>query len=336
MTLGLAAGRAATATVVGAGAATETPAARYRAGYRRPQTVPSPTRNAHTAARAELGRTLFFDPRLSKSGSTSCATCHDPNLSWGDGRPLAIGDGKQELGRRTPTILNLAWAPALFWDGRSDSLEAQALGPIEAKGEMNMKMAVLVARLRSSAGYRRLFARAYPGEPLAPATVAKAIAAFERGIVSAEAPFDRWVAGDERAIPEDARRGLVLFNEKARCGVCHSGWRFTDDGFYDIGVPTTDEGRGKLTPFIELTRFAFKTPTLRNIAQRAPYLHNGSAATLADVIDLYDRGGIAKRPSLSPEIKPLGLTAVEKSDLLAFLLTLTSADPRGPVPVLPR
>ena len=336
--LSLAAGRMAAATAADgqADVPTEASAARYRAGYRRPRTAPHPAGNARTAARAELGRMLFFDPRLSKSGSMSCATCHDPGLSWGDGRALAIGDGRQKLLRRTPTILNLAWAPALAWDGRADSLEEQARGPIEAEGEMNMKMDLLISRLQFSAGYRRLFDKAYPGEPIAPETMSKAIATFERGIVSADAPFDRWVAGDDLAIPENARRGLVLFNEKARCGVCHSGWRFTDDGFYDIGVVTTDEGRGKVTPFIELTRFAFKTPTLRNVAQRAPYLHNGSAATLSDVIDLYDRGGIAKRPSLSPEIKPLGLTAGEKADLMAFLLTLTSADPRTPAPVLPR
>jgi cytochrome c peroxidase len=337
MTFALAAGLMATGATVGdgGGAASSASAARYRSGYRRQMPIPHPKGNAHSLARVELGRALFFDPRLSNSGSMSCATCHNPDLSWGDGRPRAVGDGKQQLTRRTPTILNLAWAPALFWDGRSDSLEDQAVGPIEAAGEMNLKMGVLISRLQAIHGYRPLFARAYPGEAISSKTIGKAIATFERGIVSPNAPFDRWVAGDERAISADARRGFVLFNEKARCSVCHSGWRFTDDGFYDIGVATQDVGRGKLTPFIELTRFAFKTPTLRNVAQRAPYLHNGSAATLEDVIDLYDRGGLAKRSSLSPEMKPLRLTAGEKKDLVAFLGTLTSHDPVGQVPVLP-
>jgi cytochrome c peroxidase len=299
--------------------------------------VPHPIENAPNAAREELGRTLFFDPRLSKSGSMSCATCHDPGLSWGDGRARGLGDSKLDLDRRTPTILNLAWAPALFWDGRSDSLEEQALGPIEAPGEMNVKMDVLLALLQGIEGYRPLFARAYPGEPISSTTIGKAIATFERAIVSPDAPFDRFIAGNERAIPADARRGFVLFNEKGRCSVCHSGWRFTDDGFYDVGgVATADEGRGKLTPFIELTRFAFKTPTLRNVARRAPYLHDGSVATLENVIDLYDVGGIAKRRSLSPEIKPLGLTAGEKKDLVAFLRTLTSDEADAHVPALPR
>jgi cytochrome c peroxidase len=309
---------------------------RHKVEYRRPGVVPYPGDNAHSQEREQLGRVLFFDPRLSGSGWISCATCHNPGLSWGDALPRGIGHGMQKLGRRTPTILNLAWAPVLFWDGRAESLEEQAVGPIQAAGEMNMKLEDLLPRLQGIDGYRSLFARAYPGEAISKETVGKAIATFERGVVSAQAPFDRWVGGDERAIPAAAQRGFLLFNEKARCSVCHSGWRFTDDGFYDIGAVTDDVGRGKLTPNIELSRFAFKAPTLRNVAERAPYLHNGSAATLEDVIELYDRGGLAKRPSLSPEIKPLGLTAHEKKDLLAFLQTLTSQDTEARIPALPR
>lgn len=165
--------------------------------YRRPQSVPYPDDNAHTAERELLGRTLFFDPRLSGSGWISCASCHNPGLSWSDALPRAIGDGMKHLGRRTPTIVNLAWAPALFWDGRADTLEQQALGPIESPGEMNMKLPELVKRLEGLEGYRALFARAYPGEAISPATVGKALATFERGVVSGDAPFDRWVAGDD-------------------------------------------------------------------------------------------------------------------------------------------
>jgi cytochrome c peroxidase len=309
---------------------------RYKADYLRPPVVPYPEENTHSPERELLGRTLFFDPRLSGSGSMSCASCHDPARAWGDGLPRAIGAGNKRLERRTPTILNLAWAPALFWDGRAESLEAQALGPIESAVEMNKNLDELVRELQSIAGYRSLFARAYSGETISAETIGKAIATFERTIVSGEAPFDRWIAGDDRAISPTAQRGFVLFNEKARCSTCHTGWRFSDDGFYDIGLQSTDLGRGRITPFIELTRFAFKTPTLRNITQRAPYFHDGSARTLDQLVDVYDRGGLVNRPSLSGEIKPLGLTAGEKHALVAFLETLTSDDRRIDVPHLPR
>jgi cytochrome c peroxidase len=318
------------------GPAPATPSGKLKADYRRDANIPYPSENAHTAARELLGRTLFFDPRLSGSQITSCATCHNPGFSWGDGLPLAVGHGMKQLGRRTPTILNLAWAPALFWDGRAETLEQQALGPIEAPGEMNLALDVMVDRVRDIAGYRPLFARAYPGEAISTETVAKAIATFERGIVSGAAAFDRWIGGDDRAISPEAKRGFGLFNDKARCSTCHAGWRFTDDSFHDIGVADSDRGRGTITPGIEETQFAFKTPTLRNVADRAPYMHDGSLATLADVVDLYDRGGIVRRPSLSAEIKTLGLTAAEKSDLLAFMQTLTTQDDATRVPVLPR
>jgi cytochrome c peroxidase len=304
--------------------------------YRRPANVLYPEDNAFSPAREQLGRMLFFDPRLSGSKWISCATCHNPALAWGDGLPRAIGHGMQQLGRRTPTILNLAWAPALFWDGRAESLEEQALGPVAAAGEMNLDLDAMVARLKAIDGYAPHFAKAYPGEEISAPLVAKAIATFERGVVSAPAPFDRWVDGDDRAISTPAKRGFALFNDKARCSQCHSGWRFTDDSFRDIGVDTNDHGRGVVTPFIKETHYAFKTPTLRNVARRAPYLHNGSAATLEDVIELYDRGGIVRRPSLSPEITPLKLTPQEKQDLVAFMLTLTSEDAEVRVPALPQ
>ena len=309
---------------------------RYTDEFRRSDAIPYPSDNARTPDRELLGRVLFFDPRLSGSAWISCATCHNPGLSWGDGLPGALGHDMALLGRRTPTILNLAWSPALFWDGRAESLEEQALGPIEAAGEMNMKLADMVGRLEGIAGYPALFEKAYPGESISTGTVAKALATFERGLVSAQAPLDRWASGEEPAISPAAARGFALFNEKARCATCHSGWRFTDDGFYDIGIEHNDVGRGKVTPMIPLTHFAFKTPTLRNVATRAPYMHDGSIATLENVIDHYNRGGVVHRASLSPEIKPLDLTSGEKQDLLAFLETLTSPDPEARVPVLPR
>jgi cytochrome c peroxidase len=310
--------------------------AEYKQRYLRPKSIPFPSSNAFTAERAELGKALFFDPRLSRSGTVSCATCHNPSLAWGDGLPLAVGDGMQILGRRTPTILNLAWAETLFWDGRAASLEEQALGPIAAPGEMNRDLDSMVRGVGSIPGYRTWFERAYPKETLSPELVGKAIATFERTVISGAAPFDRWIAGEDASIGEAAKRGFDLFNGKARCEKCHTGWAFTDDGFHDLGVASPDLGRGKHLKEIESVQHAFKTPTLRSVARRTPYFHNGSEPTLAAVIDFYDRGGDAPRPSHAPDVRPLGLTPVEKADLLAFLETLTSVDPPVTLPVLPR
>ncbi len=204
-----------------------------RLKYVRPTEIPFPKSNQYTPARELLGRTLFFDPRLSGSKFISCATCHNPGFSWGDGLPLAIGHGMKQLGRRTPTILNLAWAELLFWDGRAESLEEQALGPIAAPGEMNQPLDKMIATVSSIRGYKPLFESAYPGEPANEKTVARAIATFERSVVSGQAPFDKWIAGDESAISEKAKHGFDLFNTKAACATCHSGWAFTDGGFHD-------------------------------------------------------------------------------------------------------
>ncbi len=311
-------------------------AADGRADYARPDSVPYPADNAYSEAREYLGQKLFFDPRLSGSGLLSCASCHNPAFSWGDGMPRAVGHGMKILGRRTPTILNLAWGELMFWDGRAASLEEQALGPIEAAGEMNMPLDQMLGVIRDIPEYAPLFEEAYPGEGIEKETVARAIATFERGVVSDKAPFDHWVEGQEDAISEEAKRGFAVFNGKAACNACHSSWRFTDDSFHDIGIPGDDPGRGKLLPEIPPMMHAFKTPTLRNADRRGPFMHDGSEATLEDVIELYDLGGRVKRPSLSEEIKPLGLTSQEKSDLLAFLKTLTSDDAPASIPALPR
>ncbi len=304
--------------------------------YRRPAAIPQPDDNTYSPEREKLGRALFFDPRLSRSGTLSCGGCHNPSFGWTDGLPLAVGDHMKTLPRRTPTIVNLAWAETLFWDGRAASLEEQALGPMAAAKEMNLPLDRAAARIRSIAGYRQWFASAYPREPLTAQLIAKAIAVFERRLVSGAAPFDRWIEGDESALGEEAKRGFDLFNTKANCAACHLGWNFTDDGFHDIGGAGNDPGRGAVYPRIETVQNAFKTPTLRNIAVRAPYLHNGSEPSLESVIDLYDRGGRFQRPSLSPEIRKLQLSKAEKQCLLAFLGSLTSNDEPVPFPQLPR
>ena len=308
--------------------------ATLKARYIRPDRIPFPADNLYGAAKSDLGRMLFFDPRLSGPSTMSCATCHNPALSWGDGLPTGIGSSANRLGRKSPTILNLAWASAMFWDGRADTLEQQAVGPIQAPGEMNQSMPKLLTTLAAIPGYRDAFEAAFPGETVSETTIGKAIATFERTVVSAKAPFDRWIDGDEAAISDDAKRGFVTFNTKANCAACHAGWRFTDDSFHDIGLPDADLGRGKIVEGVEPLMHAFKTPGLRNIAGRGPYMHNGSVCTMTEVIQHYDRGFV-QRASLSSEIQPLHLTETQVRDLVAFMQTLTSKDPAVEVPVLP-
>ncbi|OFZ29544.1 MAG: hypothetical protein A2622_07085 [Bdellovibrionales bacterium RIFCSPHIGHO2_01_FULL_40_29] len=306
--------------------------------FTRPKSIPYLDDNKYSTEREILGKMLFFDPRVSGSNSISCATCHNPSFAWGDGLAKGVGHGHKELVRKSPTILNLAWTEKLMWDGRFTHLEGQALGPIGSEAEMNMKMegeGNLSDKIKGIAGYRVLFEKAYPKEEITNELIGKAIGVYERGVVSGIAPFDKWIKGNEKAISESAKRGFVLFNTKASCVACHSGWNFTDDSFRDIGVNDTDLGRGK---FLKMTsqQHAFKTPGLRSIALRSPYMHNGSEKTLDDVIDFYDRGGDVKRESLAGEIKPLSLTASEKMDLKEFLLTLTGDDKPVTLPILPR
>lgn len=336
LAVSLHAARAADREAAGTAGESDADLDRLTAQYRRPTAIPFPEDNPPSPDREILGKTLFFDPRLSRSGIMACATCHHPAFSWSDGLPRAIGHGMQRLGRRTPTLLNLAWAGLLFWDGRARTLEEQALGPIEAPAEMNMPVTEVVAVLGRIEGYRALFEHAYPGEGITPRTIGKALATFERTIVSGVAPFDRWIGGDRTAISPSARRGFVLFNTRARCARCHSGWNFTDGSFHDIGLASEDPGRGKLLPRIQMMQHAFKTPTLRNVDRRSPYMHDGSVRDLEGALDLYDRGGDVRRPSLSAESRPLRLSAEDTVDLLAFLRTLTSDDPQVVLPQLPR
>lgn len=303
-----------------------------KAEHRRPAAIPFPADNPFTVEKQRLGQLLYYDPRLSGTNTVSCATCHNPGLSWGDGLATGIGVGGK-LARRTPTILNLAWAELLMWDGRSNSLEDQALGPVESAMEMRQDLNTLVPKLEAIDGYRTAFGLAFPGEGITLGTIAKALATYERTVVSTTAPFDRWIAGDERAVSESAKRGFVLFNGKANCAVCHAGWNLTDHSFHDVGMPDADVGRGKFLP-LESMQHAFKTPTLRDVARRAPYMHDGSLPDLAAVMEHYDRGGAAQRPGLSPEIRPLGLSAQEKADLVEFMLTLTGDPEPVQMPVL--
>ena len=306
--------------------------------YLRPERAPEPAHNVGTPERVALGKTLFFDPRLSSSNWISCATCHNPALGWSDGLPTGIGHGMQVLGRATPALVNCGFNKTLMWDGRAANLEEQALGPIQAAAEMNQDLPGLVRKLRSIRGYHPLFESAYPGEGISEKTIAKALAAFQRTILAGEAPFDRWRRGDERAVDASVKRGFALFEGKANCVKCHEGFNFTDDGFHNIGLRDTsgqvDVGRYKLRP-IKAVYAAFRTPTLRDVELTAPYMHNGAFATLEEVVEHYDRGG-DDLAHLSPNMKRLGLTAQEKADLVAFMKSLTGEQMAVTVPQLPK
>jgi cytochrome c peroxidase len=210
-----------------------------RTAFRFPTTIPQPANNRMTKDRVELGKMLFFDPRLSGSQTTSCASCHKPSLKWSDGLPTAIGQGNKVLRRSTPTLLNAAFNSLQMWDGRFHSLEEQVRGPIEEPTEMDGNMAAIVTMLNSKPGYVRKFALAYPEEGITPKTVTKAIASFERTIISKDTAFDEWINGDESAITPSAKRGFELFNGKARCMLCHQGSNFTDEGFHNIASRET-------------------------------------------------------------------------------------------------
>jgi cytochrome c peroxidase len=302
----------------------------------RPEVV-YPDDNKYSDAKRELGKKLYFDPRLSRSEVMSCATCHNPSFGWGDNLPKGIGDFHKQLGRKTPTIQNIAWDELFFWDGRAASLEEQALGPIASKAEMGMPLPQMVETLKGIKGYEKEFKTAFPDSsdnPITEENVSKAIANFERTVISGESPFDKWVKGDEKAISDSAKNGFLVFNEKGNCVACHSGWSFSDSSFHDIGLKTDDVGRAKELD-LKAMQHAFKTVGLRNIELRGPYMHDGSLKTLMDVVNHYDHSFV-KRDSLSQEIRPLKLTESEKTDLVAFMKSLTSKDDPVSLPILPQ
>ena len=302
--------------------------------------VPDAADNPLTPAKVELGKALFFDPRLSGNGTVSCASCHNPALGWSDGLKTGVGINGSVLGRATPTIVNMAYNTQFMWDGRKKSLEDQALGPMKTAEEMRTDFTATLQLLGSVDGYVALFNKAFPGEPISEDTLAKAIAAFERSVVSKDSRFDRWLAGDRKAITAQEYRGFQVFKDPGRgnCAACHSGPNFTDNGFHNIGIKqaaaAVDEGRFKVLPIASM-KGAFKTPTLRDIALTGPYFRDGSATTLMDVVEHYDRGGDDKS-NLSKDIRPLNLTSAEKADLVAFMLTLTGRPSTVAIPSLPQ
>jgi cytochrome c peroxidase len=297
--------------------------------------APAPADNPITSDEVELGKQLFFDPRLSGDNTMSCATCHLPEKGFADGLPKAKGRGGRQLARNTPGLLNVGFYPSYFWDGRASSLEEQAIVPIQSPEEMNQDLNELERELNAIPGYVAQF-RSVFGTPVTRQAIARALAAFERTVVSRDSPFDRYLAGDKSALSEEARQGWELFKGDAGCIRCHRGPNFSDGKFYRLGTTFTDKGRGAITGD-RRAFYAFRTPGLRDIARTAPYLHDGSMETLTKVVEFYYRG----IPTLSPDGQPLdvepllGQSYSEISAIVAFLESLTG-DPR-PVskPTLP-
>jgi cytochrome c peroxidase len=301
--------------------------------------VKAPKDNPITDAKIELGRMLYFDPRLSGNGTVSCATCHNPALGFSDGQAKSIGINGTILGRSSPTVLNAAHYKMQFWDGRAATLEDQAKGPLLNPNEMKGDEKVMVEAVRAIPGYQKLFREVFNSEPTFD-TIAKAVATYERIVVDQDSPFDRYARGYENAISQQAKRGLEVFTLQARCASCHSGPNFSDSKFHNIGLPDNDQGRIAISKEPADAK-AFKTPTLRNIALTGPYMHDGSLKTLRQVIDHYVDAPQKpeNRSKLSPLMPVIKLSEQEKSDLEAFLKTLTGdkRDPRvNVVPELPQ
>ena len=288
-----------------------------------PVTVPAD--NPQTEAKVELGKKLYFEPRLSGNNWISCATCHNPVLGFTDGLPRMLGGPtSREGGRNSPTIINSAYNEFQFWDGRAATLEEQALGPIQNPDEMFETLDSVVRKLSGIPGYVKAFKEVF-GTGVTADGIAKAIAAFERTLVFANSPFDRYMQGDVNAMSESAKRGMELFHGKAECIECHNGPNFTDNKFHNIGVPADgplkeDLGRYNVTKN-DADKGAFKTPTLRNITETGPYMHNGYFPTLFEVVQFYNGGGCESKSS--PDIHALNLTGQEVNDLIEFMKALT-------------
>jgi cytochrome c peroxidase len=300
----------------------------------RPADIPFPADRPFSLSKMALGKALFFDSRLSGAENMNCASCHNPSFGWEVPNKTAVGAMGVRLTRQAPTILDVAWKESFFWDGRAASAEEQALGPIQNPMEMNLSILDATKRLSAIEGYRVWFAEVFPNIGITPNTMAEAIATYERTVIAGYAPFDAWVDGEQNAVSNSAKRGFAVFTGSGHCSTCHTGWDFTDNKFHDVGVSETDVGRGKVETDNVMSQFAFKTPTLRDIAQRAPYMHNGEFPNLRSVITHYT-GSFVDRPSLSPNLKSISLSDQDIEDLISFLNTLTGDDSKVMLPVLP-
>lgn len=298
-----------------------------------------PEDNPPTAEKIALGHMLYFDERLSLDGTVSCATCHQPEKGWSDGGPVSTGIRGQKGTRNAPTVINATYNFSQFWDGRAANLEEQSKGPLINPVEMgNPDLDAVVGRVKKIPGYQPLFEKAF-GEGPTIDNIAKAIASFERTVLGGNSKFDRFQNGETTALNPEETLGKELFFGKANCTRCHVGATFSDSQFHNLGVgfnkPNPDLGRYDQTKKEE-DKGAFKTPGLRDVSKTAPYMHDGSQATLEEVIEFYDQGGEAN-PHLDFNMKPLGLTGQEKKALIAFLKALDSNPyPHAKKPELPK
>lgn len=301
-----------------------------------------PEDNPMTKDKIELGRLLFFDKRLSKDDTIACATCHIPELAFADGQPVSTGIKGQKGDRSAPTAINRGFSKLQFWDGRAPTLEDQSIGPFINPIEHGFSNHdELVAKISKIEGYKKLFKKVFATDAITKEHVGKAIATFQRTLISGNSPFDRFdYEGEEKAISESAKRGKILFFEKARCNLCHMGTNFSDEKFHNIGIGWDDK-KVNLEKYnatkdpkdigVDLGRYAeskdlkeiaaFKTPTLREISRTAPYMHDGRFGTLEEVVEHYNQGGV-KNPFQDNQIIPLKLTESEKQDLVEMLRTL--------------
>lgn len=282
-----------------------------------------PDDNPMTADGIELGRRLFFDSRLSADGRVSCASCHRPERAFGGDEARSKGVHGRMGDRNAPALVNRAYGKAFSWDGRTTSLEGQVLRPFQRADELDLTPEALKARLSADPAYRELFEQT-SRDPVTLRPVSRALASFVRAQRFGETAFDRFQAGDVNALEPGAQRGLALFVGRGNCATCHPSPIFTDEAFHNTGVSwgSRDLGRFVVTGE-ERDRGAFKTPTLRELARTAPYMHDGSLPTLSAVVDFYSEGGDVN-PFQDREIKPLRLTPGEKRDLVAFLLALSA------------
>jgi cytochrome c peroxidase len=284
-----------------------------------------PSDNAYSATRVELGRTLFFDPRLSSSGKVSCATCHPPQHAFAGGDPLPVGVTGTPLRRRPPTLINRAYGRSQFLDGRAATLEAQISGPMSAPDEMGTTPVAAADTVSSIAGYAPMFEQAFGDRQVTFDRIAKAIASFERTILSGNSPYDRFLNGDKSALNPAAKRGLEIFQRSGECSECHNGFNFTDEKFASLGIgpdeSPADPGLAGIT-HKRRDEGKFKVPTLREVVRTGPYMHDGRFRTLDEVLEFYRKGGMSG-PHLDSRIAPFFLDAPAKANLTAFLQSLS-------------
>jgi cytochrome c peroxidase len=298
-----------------------------------------PADNPYSRAKWDLGRALYYDPRLSVDNSVACASCHSPQFAFTDGQPFSAGVRHQLGGRSAPTVINRAYGGLQFWDGRALSLEEQAGGPMANPIEMGHSHEGVCKRLAGIKGYRSMFAAAFGTEEITIDRVSQAIATFERTVLSGNSPYDRYKAGDKKALSPQQVRGMDVFFNKAKCDACHEGINFTLNAYHNLGIgtdkPEPDPGRFAVSKKPE-DWSAFKTPTLREIANTAPYMHDGRFRTLEEVVDFYDKGGIPNK-NLDERMKPLHLTAADKRNLVEFMKALSGEgwQKLGPPPKFP-